>query len=206
MSSNEKYDRLAAGFSEREYADPADYSARRARMVVDLGPHIDPGATILDLGCGDGIMAGPLTEAGFHYVGVDASEQMVEAARRRHPGAEFAASRQEDYTPAEPVDATICLRAFYYPADRVEFFRHVATYTRVKFVFDFRQAEHSADSVLGDVRAAGFTHIELRPFFTPQRRALPGIVLALFGALERTGPLALMLSKRFGRVFCSASV
>ena len=206
MSSNEKYDRLAEGFSEREYADPVDYSARRARMVVDLGPRLAPGATILDLGCGDGIMAAPLTAAGFRYIGVDSSEQMVEAARRRHPGAEFFTSPQEDYTPAQPVDATICLRAFYYPADRVGFFHHVASYTTVKFVFDFRQPEHSADTVLADVRAAGFKRIELRPFFTPQRRALPAFALSAFGALERTGPPALLLSKRFGRVFCSASV
>ena len=72
-------------------------------------------------------------------------------------------------------------------------------------MFDFRQAEHSAESVLADVRAAGFSKIELRPFFTPQRRALPGVALSVLGLVERTGPLALWLSKRFGRVFCSAS-
>jgi SAM-dependent methyltransferase len=205
-NSSDKYDRLAEGFSEREYADPEVYSDRRAQLFLELGPALGPGATVVDLGCGDGIMAGPIVARGLRYVGVDASEQMVEAGRRRHPGVEFVARRQEDYEPPEPVDATLCLRAFYYPEDRVGFFRKVAGYTRVKFVFDFRQAEHSADSVLADVRAAGFTRIELRPFFTPQRRALPGIALTLLGLLERTGPLALWLSKRFGRVFCSASV
>jgi SAM-dependent methyltransferase len=205
-SSNEKYDRLAEGFSEREYADPELYSERRAQLFVDLGPRLAAGATVVDLGCGDGIMAGPVMAHGLRYIGVDAAEQMVEAARRRYPDVEFVASRQEDYAPAEPVDATLCLRAFYYPEDRIAFFRRVAGYTKVKFVFDFRQAEHSAESVLADVRAAGFTRIELRPFFTPQRRALPGIALSLLGLLERTGPLALWLSKRFGRVFCSASL
>ena len=150
-------------------------------------------------------MAGPLTGHGLHYIGVDSSEQMVEAGRRRHPGVEFVAVAQEEYEPREPVDATLCLRAFYYPEDRVAFFRKVAGYTKVKFVFDFRQAEHAAESVLADVRAAGFSKIELRPFFTPQRRALPRVALSVLGLLERTGPLALWLSKRFGRVFCSAS-
>ena len=206
MSSADKYDRLAEGFSEREYAAPEVYSARRAQLFLDLGPRLDPGATVVDLGCGDGIMAGPLTARGVSYVGVDVSEQRVEAARRRHPGVEFVASAQEDYVPPEPVEATLCLRAFYYPEDRVAFFRKVAGYTKVKFVFDFRQAEHTAESVLADVRAAGFSKIELRPFFTPQRRALPRVALSVLGLLERTGPLALWLSKRFGRVFCSASV
>jgi trans-aconitate methyltransferase len=206
LSSAEKYDRLAAGFSEREYAAPEVYAQRRAQLFLDLGPGLDPGATVVDLGCGDGIMAGPLVGHGLHYIGVDSSEQMVEAGRRRHPGVEFVAAAQEDFAPPEPVDATLCLRAFYYPEDRVAFFRKVAGYTKVKFVFDFRQPEHSAESVLADVRAAGFSKIELRPFFTPQRRALPGAALYLLGLLERTGPLALLLSKRFGRVFCSASV
>ena len=149
----EKYDRLAEGFSEREYADPEVYSARRAQLFLELGPRLDPGATVVDLGCGDGIMAGPLTGLGLHYIGVDSSEQMVEAARRRHPGVEFVAVAQEEYEPREPVDATLCLRAFYYPEDRVAFFPKVAGYTKVKFVFDFRQAEHSAESVLA--RRAG---------------------------------------------------
>jgi len=205
VSASEKYDRLAEGFSEREYAAPELYSDRRAQLFLEVGPPLPRGSTVVDLGCGDGIMAAPLVSRGLKYIGVDVSEQMVEAARRRYPGVEFVASPQEDYSPAEAVEATLCLRAFYYPDDRVAFFRHVAEYTRIKFVFDFRQAEHSAESVLADVRAAGFTRIELRPFFTPQRRALPGFALTLLGLVERTGPLALWLSKRFGRVFCSAS-
>jgi trans-aconitate methyltransferase len=205
VSSNEKYDRLAPGFSEREYADPSGYSARRAQMIVDLGPALAPGDSIVDLGCGDGIMAGPLTAHGFGYLGVDSSEQMVVEAKRRHPEFEFVAARSEDYTPAEPVAATVCLRAFYYPEDRVAFFKHVASYTRKKFVFDFRQAENSAESVLADLREAGFTRIEVRPFFSPQRKALPGLVVPLLGVVERTGPLAMALSHRAGRVFCSAS-
>ncbi len=205
MSSNEKYDRLAPGFSEREYADPNRYSARRADMIVALGPALAAGDTVLDLGCGDGIMAGPLTGHGFRYTGVDASPQMVVEAKRRHPSLEFVAERSEDYDPPQEVDATICLRAFYYPEDRVAFFRRVRSYTRKKFVLDFRQAENSAESVLGDLRAAGFSRIEVRPFFTPQRKALPGFSLPLVSLVERTGPLAMALSHRAGRVFCSAS-
>jgi SAM-dependent methyltransferase len=204
-TSEEKYDALAEGFSEREYADPGVYSDGRARLIAELGPRLDPGATVLDLGCGDGIMAAPLLARGFRYTGVDSSEQMVEAARRRHPELEFVAARSEEYEPPEPVDATICLRAFYYPEDRVAFFRRVRGYTKVKFVFDFRQAAHPADSVRRDLKAAGFTRIELRPYFVPQRRALPRPADAALEALERTGPLGLTLSRRFGRVFCSAS-
>ena len=49
----------------------------------------------------------------------------------------FDVARIDEYEPPEPVDLTICLRAFYYPDDRQAFFRRIAGYTRAKFVFDF---------------------------------------------------------------------
>lgn len=58
-----------------------------ARFVADLaGPVLEwlsarPGERILDLGCGDGIITEALGQAGVEMVGVDASEDMVAAAR-----------------------------------------------------------------------------------------------------------------------------
>ncbi len=204
MSVLDKFDRIAHGYSEHDYADPLRYAARRAKVIVELGPTLRAGETVLDLGCGDGIMAAPLATYGLQYSGVDASEGMVDAARARNPGLPFAVARSEEYQPPEPVDATICLRAFYYPADREAFFRRVAGYTTRKFVFDFRPKDTPAEAILADLRAAGFGHIELRPFFLPQLRRLPGVAVPLVYAFERTGPLATRAAARYGRVFCAA--
>ena len=200
-----KFDRIADGYSEHDYADPVRYAARRGQIIVELGPRLEPGQTVLDLGCGDGIMAAPLMGYGLAYSGVDASSGMVDAARARNPGLSFEVSRSEDYAPVEPVDATICLRSFYYPDDRQAFFRGVAGYTRVKFVFDFRPRVHSPESVVADLRAAGFTRVELRPFFLPQLRRLPDAVVPVVCALERTGPLASFAARWYGRMFCAAT-
>jgi SAM-dependent methyltransferase len=200
----DKFDRIAQGYSEHDYADPQVYAARRARVIVELGPRLEPGESVLDLGCGDGIMAAPLGAYGLRYGGTDASEGMVAAARVRNPGLPFEVARSEDYEPPEPVDATICLRSFYYPADRQAFFRRVAGYTRKKFVFDFRPRVHDAASVVADLEAAGFARIELRPFFLPQLHRLPASALPILYALERTGPLALLAARRYGRLFCAA--
>jgi SAM-dependent methyltransferase len=206
LSTTDKYDLLADGFSEREYADPVGYSARRARVIAELGPRIEPGDTVLDVCCADGIMAAPLTELGLGYLGVDASENMLAAARRRNPGSLFLKGLMEEFVPHEQVDVTICMRSFYLADDQVAFFRHVGGYTRKKFVFDFWQSEHPADTVLRDLHLAGFSRVELRPFFTPQRRVVPGFLRPAVTALESTGPLALLLSRRVGCVFCSATV
>jgi trans-aconitate methyltransferase len=67
--------------------DPERY-ARCARFVTDLGMPVvhllapRPGERILDLGCGDGVLAAKLAEMGCKVIGVDASEMQVAAARK----------------------------------------------------------------------------------------------------------------------------
>ncbi|MBV9623716.1 MAG: class I SAM-dependent methyltransferase [Acidobacteria bacterium] len=63
--------------------------AENARFVSDLGqPVVDllnpqPGERILDLGCGDGALTEKLLAAGAEVIGVDASADMVFAAKQR---------------------------------------------------------------------------------------------------------------------------
>jgi len=65
-----------------------DRYAKNARFVADLGaPLVDLLApkrdeTILDLGCGDGILTLKLSQLGCRVVGVDSSPELIAAARR----------------------------------------------------------------------------------------------------------------------------
>ena len=104
-------------------------------------------------------MALPLIAYGVRYTGVDASPGMVEAARARNPGVQFVLGLCEEYEPPEPVEAAICLRGFYYPLDRGAFFRHVASYIKGTFVFDFRPGTYEPEPILDDLRAAGLSEI-----------------------------------------------
>lgn len=66
----------------------SDYAANAA-FVPELGAaalallNPQPAELILDLGCGDGALTARIAAAGARVVGVDSSEEMVEAARRR---------------------------------------------------------------------------------------------------------------------------
>jgi trans-aconitate methyltransferase len=68
--------------------NPCEYSAH-GRFVTDLGANIlewldpKPGEEILDLGCGDGVLTAQIAERGARVLGVDASSEMVDAARVR---------------------------------------------------------------------------------------------------------------------------
>jgi SAM-dependent methyltransferase len=193
VSTWEKYD-SGERWSAEAYADAHTYLARRAELVRTLGPQLEPGDVVLDLACGDGGLGAFLPEQ--RYVGVDASSEMVEAAERL--GRDVVHADLNDYEPEQPVAATTIFRAIYYADDRRALLERIAGYTDKKLVFDLNPRQYRLDDVRTDLRAAGFDRIELRPFFVPQTRALPGPVLLLLRALERSGPLArLLLRARF---------
>jgi SAM-dependent methyltransferase len=200
MTADDKYAPQAERWSEEAYADAAAYLAHRAELIVSLGPKLVPGDTVLDLACGDGGLERFLL--GYRYTGVDSSPDMIEAGRRN--GRELVLGDLNAYVPPEPVAATTCFRAIYYARDRVAFFRRVAGYTNTKLVFDLNPRQYRVADVRGELRDAGFEGFELRPFFAPQRVALPDAAAAGLHALERTGPLARLLLKFRFSYLCAA--
>jgi SAM-dependent methyltransferase len=81
---------------------PADY-ARNAAFVPALGAPVlalldpQPGEAILDLGCGDGVLSEKIVAAGARLIGVDASAEMVAAARERGIEAHVADGQALDF-------------------------------------------------------------------------------------------------------------
>ena len=197
------WDKYAAGadtWSDEAYADSTTYLARRADVFRSLGPALRPGDAVVDLACGDGGFGDFLPE--YRYLGVDASAEMVASAQAQRRN--VVQGNLNDYEPPEPVSATSCFRAIYYADDREAFFRRAADYTEKKLVFDLNPRQYRVDEVRGQLRAAGFEQLELRPFFSPQRVSLPGPAARALHALERSGPLArLALRFRFSYL-CAA--
>ena len=196
-----KYEGAAEGWSEEQYADSEAYLRHRAELIVALGPRLEPGDRILDLACGDGGLADFLRP--FEYVGVDASEAMVRAARAR--GARVELADLNDYEPPEPVAATTCFRAIYYARDRRELFGRIAGYTEKKLVFDLNPRQYALAEVREDLQAAGFDRLALRPFFVPQTHAVPAPVGALLRGAERAGPLAWVALRFRFTYLCAAA-
>jgi SAM-dependent methyltransferase len=69
-------------WSPEDYANNAAFvPALGAPALALLAPQ--PGELILDLGCGDGVLTKQIMAAGARVIGLDASQDMVEAARSR---------------------------------------------------------------------------------------------------------------------------
>jgi SAM-dependent methyltransferase len=195
----DQYARQAADWTDKAYADAAAYLEHRAELIVGLGPRLEMGDEVLDLACGDAGLGDALLRRGLRYRGVDATPEMVDAARARLGGrASIDVGDLNAYAPPVPVAATTVFRAIYYARDRRAFFRHVAAYTEKKLVFDLNPRQYALEEVLADLRAAGFASIALRPFFVPQTVSLPGPAVSLAKTLERSGWMArLALRVRF---------
>src|SRR3972149_2314210 len=198
MSSKaDQYARQAEEWTGDAYADAAADPWPRADLVGTLRPLLEPGDEVLDLACGDGALGELLLARGLRYRGVDSTPEMVAAAKRRLGArAAIEAGDLNDYVPPAPVAATTVFRAIYYARDRPSFFRHVASFTEKKLVFDLNPRQYRLDDVLADLRAAGLGRVASRPFFVPQTIELPGPLVAFARALERSGPLA-QLALRF---------
>jgi SAM-dependent methyltransferase len=201
MSIVPKYDAVAESYSAADYADAAAYYARRARLVVEHGPRLQRGSTVLDIACGDGGLGPFLIERGIDYRGVDASERMVEVARRAL--GDRVGHGTFDYVPPEPVAAVTIFRSLYLVPDRRAFLARVRGFSERLF-FDFDPRSYRPSEVLGDARAAGWERLEVRPFLTPQRSTLPGPLQSLLHALEPLPGARALTRVRFP-LFVSAS-
>src|SRR5262245_60128461 len=71
-----------SGFGELARAASRDLVRRLHQNGFQNGP-------VVDLGCGSGILAGHLADAGYDVLGIDSSDAMIRIARRRAPRARF---------------------------------------------------------------------------------------------------------------------
>ena len=88
---------------------------------------IGPATRILDAGCGGGAFAGHAAAAGATVSGLDASEALIDYARRRVPAATFAVGELEELPyAAASFDIVTGFNSFQYAADPVHALREAA--------------------------------------------------------------------------------
>jgi len=153
--------------------------------VRELGPRLDTGDVVLDLACGDGGLADFLP--GLGYCGVDASPEMVEAARRR--GRRVVAGKiSTSSSPTRPCRRRRSSARIYYARDRRALLVRIAGYTEKKLVFDLNPRQYRLADVRADLSAAGFDRLELKPFFIPQTVAPKAALTRFLRVAERSRP------------------
>jgi cyclopropane fatty-acyl-phospholipid synthase-like methyltransferase len=149
----------------------------RMRWLAEMLRRIQPGAWVLDVGCGNGVPATKEIARRHEAVGIDISAAQVERARRNVPDAEFI---HGDLTEAELPHVFAAIAAFYV-IQHLPRERHAATFNRfhdwlapggyLLFTIEPEEepgkvgdwlgrpmffSQHDAETTLGLVRDAGF--------------------------------------------------
>jgi SAM-dependent methyltransferase len=79
---------------------------------------LEPGMTLLEIGCGTGQATLPLAERGLDVVAIELGEALAEVARRRladYPGVSIVTSSFEDWDPAgAQFDAVVAFNSFHW--------------------------------------------------------------------------------------------
>jgi SAM-dependent methyltransferase len=83
--SSSHFDDIATVYDESLPAHVVEHYLRKRTAFVAA---VCPRGRVLDVGCGTGALAGRLADHGYHVVGVDPSEGMLEVMRARHPEVE----------------------------------------------------------------------------------------------------------------------
>lgn len=121
--------RFAGSQWDSEYASGAWQWLRssqelpRYSVIVGYCRHIRPSGSVLDIGCGEGLLARWLANECSRYVGVDLSAEAIALARAKNlPFAEFVVADAKDFRPSAQFDVVAfneCLIYFERPAELV---------------------------------------------------------------------------------------
>lgn len=87
----------------QSYARDFSFVSRYGEAVTEL-VDAEPGASVLDMGCGNGALTAALTEQGYAVRGMDASAEQLALARESHPHIEFFQADATAFQLASPVD------------------------------------------------------------------------------------------------------
>jgi SAM-dependent methyltransferase len=143
------------------------------------------GASVLDAGCGPGLVSRALLDAGFRVVGVDLSREMIERARRRcADGGERAQFHQGSLFDAflddlAPFDATLSRYVLHHTVEPKEFLARQAALLRPGGVM--AACDHMTDT--NSARAAFHRDIEAARDKTHTRSLNSGELVDLFASV-----------------------
>ena len=96
-----------------KYTEVFSFVHKYGNDVLEL-LELEPGMSVLDLGCGNGALTKRLSDAGAGALGLDASAELLAIARQNYPDLRFIQADATDFALPEPVDAVFSNAVFHW--------------------------------------------------------------------------------------------
>jgi 2-polyprenyl-3-methyl-5-hydroxy-6-metoxy-1,4-benzoquinol methylase len=153
----------AVGHVAKSQAENEELYARKRQMIADLLSAIGTpdlsGKTVLDAGCGVGMVSDVLADHGARVVGLDASPVALEQAKARCPSGTFIAGSLVDFRILEAFDMIFCIDVLYHILDDENwksvlgnFVRHLKVKRDTRHIVFIDQHKHEASRPAAHVR------------------------------------------------------
>lgn len=97
----------------RNYSENFSFVPGYGQSLIDM-IDAEKGSTVLDLGCGNGILTNALREKGYAAAGLDSSDEFLAAARENYPQTEFISADAVNFKLATPVDVVFSNAVFHW--------------------------------------------------------------------------------------------
>ncbi|MBO5033613.1 MAG: methyltransferase domain-containing protein [Lachnospiraceae bacterium] len=123
-----------------KYSSDFSFVHQYGNSVIDLIDDDNRG-TVLDLGCGNGVLSKVMFDKGYHVIGIDASNELLEIAKKNYPDIHFIDADATNFSLEQPVDVVFSNAVFHWinsehQQDMLKCV-HEALKEKGQFVFEF---------------------------------------------------------------------
>lgn len=100
-------------WNAKDYKENFSFVPEYGTAVLDLIEH-EAGAFVVDLGCGNGTLTQELYKRGFQVLGIDASAEMLELAKKNYPNLDFIQEEAESFCLSQQADVIFSNAVFHW--------------------------------------------------------------------------------------------
>ncbi|NCB73718.1 MAG: class I SAM-dependent methyltransferase [Clostridia bacterium] len=155
----------------KKYTQDFSFVHQYGNDLTELIDKMDQ-TTVLDLGCGNGALTQKLAEEGMLVLGMDASGDLLQIAKEKHPGLSFLEGDATNFTLPEPVDVVFSNAVFHWIERKKQPDLLQCVYRSLnpngQFVFEFGGHGNNAlihDALKAEFEKPGFSY--QFPFYFP---------------------------------------